>query len=388
MPTVSLLETEARNSITQNFQLAFFISVILLFRIAISGADFRMKKKLSIHDLAAELKVSATTISFVLNGKAAEKGISHAMEERIRKYALEVGYQPNLLAKSLRTGKTNILGMLMEDISDPFFSSIARGVERRVYKLGYKIFYSSTENDTEKTRELLQLFRERQVDGYIIAPPPGLEKEIMALHDEQVPMVLYDRYYPGLPTCNVVVNNKGGAAQAVEHLSGNGYSKIGFVTLDSTQSQMQDRLDGYKTAVSNFNGEERILQVSYGLGHDASVQLIQAFLTANQELDAVIFATNYLAISGLEALRNLHWDVPGDIAVMGFDDNTHFSLFSPSVSAIGQPEEAIAETVVQRLLLQLNNKKKPGELGTVELDTEMMIRESSLSKLKIINNSA
>src|ERR1044071_5908470 len=125
-----------------------------------------MKKKLSIHDLAKQLGVSATTISFVINGKASEKGISEQLEERVRKHIQKVGYKPNLLAQSLRTGKSKIIGMMLEDISDPFFSEIARGVEINAYNHGYKIFYVSTENDTKKTKDLLQVFRDRQVDGY------------------------------------------------------------------------------------------------------------------------------------------------------------------------------------------------------------------------------
>ena len=130
---------------------------------------------MSIHDIAKELNLSATTISFVLNGKADEKKISEDVQRRVSDYIKKVGYQSNLIAKSLRTGKTNIIGMLVEDISDPFFSSISRGVETIAYNHKYKIFFASTENDTEKTKALIKVFRERQVDGYIIAPPPAIK---------------------------------------------------------------------------------------------------------------------------------------------------------------------------------------------------------------------
>ena len=140
--------------------------------------------------MARELNLSATTISFVINGKAAEKRISNDVKERVLAYVKETGYQTNMVAKSLRTGKTKIIGMLVEDISDPFFSSIARVVEEKAYKLGYKIFNSSTENDTIRARDLIKVFRERQVDGYIIAPSPGIEEEIQQLVDDNFPVVL------------------------------------------------------------------------------------------------------------------------------------------------------------------------------------------------------
>src|ERR1051325_8473901 len=177
-----------------------------------------MKKSISIHDIAKHLNVSAATISFVLNGKADQYKIRPEVVERVKKYVKEVGYRPNLVAKSLRTGKTKLIGMLVEGISDPFFSSIARIVEAEAYKAGYKLFYSSTDNDPEKARALIKAFQERQVDGYIIAPTPGIEDEIQELLDDHSPVILFDRYLPSLKTTNVIIDNYKGAYEAVQHL--------------------------------------------------------------------------------------------------------------------------------------------------------------------------
>src|SRR5205823_12757554 len=124
------------------------------------------------------------------------------MEKKILNHVKKIGYQPNLVAKSLRTGKTKIIGMLVEYISDPFFASIAGVVEEKAYKHGYKIFYSSTENETKKAKALIQILRDRQVDGYIIAPPPGIEEDIQLLKADGFPVVLFDRYFPKLETNN------------------------------------------------------------------------------------------------------------------------------------------------------------------------------------------
>src|SRR5215210_9582258 len=129
-----------------------------------------MKKKISIHDIARHCNVSSTTVSFVLNNKAGENKIRKEVVDKILDYVKEVNYTPNHVAKSLRTGKTRIIGMLVEGISDPFFAAIAKGIEQRAYKLGYKIFFASTDNDTSKAKDLIKVFRERQVDAYIIAP--------------------------------------------------------------------------------------------------------------------------------------------------------------------------------------------------------------------------
>lgn len=342
-----------------------------------------MKKKISIHDIAKELKVSRTTISFVLNDKAEEKRISEEVRKRVLDYVKQVGYRPNQIAKSLRTGKTNIIGMLVEDISDPFFSGISRGIESIAYKHEYKIFFASTENDTEKTKNLIKLFRERQVDGYIIAPPPGIEDEIKALMDDNVPVIFFDRYLPSLNTSTVIIDNFSGAYQAVKHLEQNGFSNIAFITLESEQTQMQARLQGYTRAIEESLKDAIIKKLPYKLSHDLNAErLMQDFIKEHARLDAIIFATNYLAINGLKAIRDLDLSIPDDIAVVGFDDNTYFYLFTPSVTAVAQPIEEISEEVVKQLLDALSDEKESRKRRTVILPVKLIERNSSLPKSK------
>src|SRR5690606_28219805 len=150
-------------------------------------------KKTSLVDIARALNISPTTVSFILNNKAEEKRISKKLVKIVLDYVEEVGYRPNPLARSLRTGKTNTIGLMVEDITNPFFGHIARKIEEAAYKNGYKILYCSTDNNTEKTKDLITMFRERQVDGYIISPPPRVEKEIESLIQSNIPVVLFDR---------------------------------------------------------------------------------------------------------------------------------------------------------------------------------------------------
>jgi LacI family transcriptional regulator len=353
-----------------------------------------LKKKRSIHDLARELNLSATTISFVLNGKAEEKRISGDVVKKVNAHVKRTGYQPNQVAKSLRTGKTKIIGMLVEDIADPFFSSIARVVEENLYKLGYKIFHSSTDNKTERAKELLRIFRERQVDGYIIAPSPGIEEDIEWLVKEGKPVVLFDRYFPKIKTKNIVIDNEGGAFKAVMHLVANGYSKIAFVTLDSDQVQMKDRLKGYNKAIVSKKLQKQVLQIGYSeyKNDPLSVSVrVREYLNKNNMLDAVLFATNYLAVSGLQAIKELGLSIPEDLAVVGFDDNTHFSLFSPSVTAVAQPVGDISSLTVKELIDALGAEEKQEKIkpGTIVLDTELIVRESSVrsekNKISLVN---
>jgi len=322
-------------------------------------SEVKMKIKTSIHDIARQLNVSATTVSFVLNGKAGEKRISSALEKRIMEYVRKTGYQRNHVAKSLRTGKSHIIGMLVEDISDPFFSAIARVIEGGAYKLGYKLFFSSTENDSAKTKALIKVLRERQVDGYIIAPPPGIEAEVRSLMNDNLPVVLFDRYFLSLKTTNVVVDNFGGSNAAIKHFIENGYRRIAFVTLESDQTQMSDRLEGYMKAIAGNKLKPRLCKIPYAMKQDKIVEVIRDFFEKHhRDIDAVLFGTNYLAVSGLEAISQLGLKIPRDIAVIGFDDNTHFALFSPAITAVSQPVQEISETVIKKLIARLSGKEK------------------------------
>ncbi len=340
-----------------------------------------MKKRTSIHDIAKHLGVSATTISFVLNGKAEEMRISEEVKKKVTTYIKEIGYQPNLIAKSLRTGKSQIIGMLVEDISDPFFSSIARGVERRAYDLGYKIFFASTENDTEIARALIKVFRERQVDAYIIAPSPGIKEDIQMLMEDEVPVILFDRYFPELTTNNIIVNNFEGANNAVQYLQKNGYRNITFVTLDSEQTQMTDRLQGYLEAIKKTKQKKCILKVPYSLDDDKIAEKIKLFFKKNHSsIDAVLFGTNYLALTGLEVINSLNINIPKELGVISFDDSDIFRLFSPTITAVAQPTDKIAEQVVKKVMSILSSKSPVTQAETIVLDTELVTRKSSLQK--------
>lgn len=217
-----------------------------------------MKKKIVIKDLAKQLGISATTISFILNGKAEEKRISKSLTEKVIKVVEELGYKPNHLAKSFRTGKTNIIALIVEDISNPFFANIARLIEENAYKEGYRILYCSTENDIEKTKELISLFKDRHVDGYILTPPKGIEEEVGALLMEKLPVVLFDRFLPALSANFVVVDNFEATYNATMHLFEQGFKEIAFLTIKSDQTQMRDRMNGYIKAVEEFQKAPRI----------------------------------------------------------------------------------------------------------------------------------
>lgn len=338
------------------------------------------KKPFSLIDIAKKFNVSPTTVSFILNGKAKEKRISNELKEKVLKFVDEVNYKPNLLARSFRTGKTNTIGLMVEDIANPFFANLARYIEEKAYKNGYKILYCSTGNDPAKAKELIEMFRDRRIDGYIITPTDGIKEEIDQLVSNGVPVILFDRHYENAPHDFVVLDNYQSVFKAVEHLVAQGFKEIGFVTISSLQSQMQQRLAGYEEAIDKFGLRSYVKELPYNLDVDTAAEFIVDFLKRKKNLDAVIFGTNYLGISGLKAIRQVKLSIPGDIAVVSFDDHTVFELYSPAITAIAQPVEAMAEQLINILLDKLAIKNQAAH--RVMLPGELVVRNSTAKKKK------
>jgi LacI family transcriptional regulator len=336
-----------------------------------------IKKKLSIVDIANQLNISKTTVSFILNGRAKEKRISDELVEKVLKFVEEVGYKPNALAKSLRTGKSNIIGLMVENISDNFFANIARLIEDRAYKNGYRIIYCSTDNDAEKTKDLINMFRDRHVDGYIIAPPVGVEEEIAALIKDELPVVLFDRFYPDVESSYVVVDNLNATYKATQYFIDHGYKKIAFITFASHQTQMQARMDGYEKALKEHKLQSHIKEVVFNEDAKFIIDPITDFIEKNRDFDAILFGTNRLGVCGLKVLSNLGIKTPSDVAVISFDDNEVFELYSPSITAIAQPIEEIADNVITILLNKLNKTGNGAQHEQITLNSELRIRGSS-----------
>lgn len=337
------------------------------------------KKRVSIADIARQLNISVTTVSFILNGKAKEMRISDALIKKVEALVQQTNYQPNALAKSFRTGKTNTIGLLIEDISNPFFAQIARQIEDYAYQRGYRIFYASTENSIAKTREMIQLFADRHVDGYIITAPAGIEAEIKELIEMKRPVVLFDRYFKGLETNYVGVDNYTGTYDAIMHLLENGCRNIAFVTTDSQQSQMKDRLAGYKKALQEYVVTAHVKKIPFD-GNDGKkvTEQIAAYLGSKPRVDAVFFATNYLLLRGLEALAEMDKKAGMDIKVVSFDDHEFFALFNPAVTAVAQPVTEIAGQLINLLLRELEQPGAEQKKQFIQLPATLQVRASSV----------
>lgn len=336
------------------------------------------KKKTSIKDIAKSLGISITTVSFILNGKAKEKRISEELTLKVEEYIKEVGYKPSHLAQSLRLGKSKVIVFMVEDISNQFFASIARKIEEKAYKNGYKIIYCSTDNDPEKAKALIDTFKVRSVDGFIITPTPALESTVLELLEEEFAVLLFDRWIPSIDCSYVVVENEKSAFEATSHLIQNGCKNIGFITVESDQIQMIDRLKGYSHAMESNGLKKNVFMLPFhNLSELGASSKIQQYLQKNSELDGIFFATNYLAFEGLQALNSLKKRIPEDVLLVSFDDHYFFTLFQPNISAIEQPLESIAEKLMEGMLMLLEDDGSNKPDFKVTLPNILHIRESS-----------
>lgn len=339
-------------------------------------------KKPSLKDIANKMEVSITTVSFVLNGKGKEKKISDEVVKKILAYIKEIDYRPNLVAQSLRTGKTKVLVFMVEDISNYFFSKVARIIEDIAYEKKYKILFCSNENNDGRSRELINLFYERQVDGFIIIPSPGIRDEIAMLIENGIPVVLFDRYFPDLKTSYVVVDNEKATYNGIFHLIKRNFKNIGFITVDVEQTQMEDRLLGYEQAVKRYGLKEKVLKIPYKERRsNEGKKLFFDFLKEHEELDALFFSTNYLTQIGLEVLKEKYPAKIHELGIIAFDDNDFFKIHNPSISAVSQPLQEIGESLMKIILKELGTDIPQEEVSELVLETELIKRDSSKTKM-------
>ena len=336
-------------------------------------------KKLSIKDIAAKAGVSTATVSFVLNGKAEEMRISDTLAKKITKLAKTLGYQPNQLARGLRTGKTHTLGLIVENISNHFFGNLAKVIEDEAKKYNYKVLYCSTENNTLKAKELIQMLQDRQVDGYIITPTEGLEGEIEKIIAGKKPVVLVDRYYSSLATNYVLVDNYKAVFDTITRLIAAGKQHIGVVTVDLSLINMDLRLNAYKDALKAAKipfKKELVRVIPFDASREKALDAVAEYLGNDQPKDAVFFLTNYLGILGLECLKKLKIKVPEQMAFISFDDHDIFRLHTPSITALAQPIEDIGRMAMQILLEEIKSGQKNDAHHL--LPGELVVRESAL----------
>jgi len=339
-----------------------------------------INKKISIKDIAKLTNTSITTVSFVLNGKGR---ISKEISQKILDVAAKIGYEPNRMAVGLRTGVSKVIGLIVETIGGPFFGAMAKVIEEEAEKEGYRIIYCSTNNNIQKGKDVIKMLSQQLVDGYIVTPMKGLEKDIQNLIANDKPVVLIDGYFPGLDIPHVLVDNYNSAFIAVDHLIKAGYKKVGLITADLDLIQLQDRAQGYKDALkANSVKEDKklVFKLPFQAGKEEGIKAIKTFIEQHKQMDALFFTTNYLGTMGLESIRELQLNIPDDLAMVSFDDNEVFSLYPPGITTVRQPTYEIAKSAIDLLLSQMNADKYDISKVKLQIPSQLIQRGSTILK--------
>ncbi|QIP15509.1 LacI family transcriptional regulator [Spirosoma aureum] len=338
-------------------------------------------KKTSLKDIAQKAGVSTALVSYVLNGKEKESRVGHEIAQKIKKIAAELNYQPNHLAKSLRSGKTHTIGLIIADISNPFFANIARVVEDEAKHNGYTVIIGSSDENAGKSRDLLNVLINRQVDGFIIVSAENSEEQIHYLKDKNIPFVLLDRYFPEIPTDFVSTDHYKASYEACSHLIRNGYQRIGMIAYDSQMFHMQERIRGYKDSLRDNNRHFQkswLKEVRINTIENGVKAAIDEMLATDRPVDAILFATYSLAINGLKYINELRLNVPADLAIVSFGQAEVFELYYCPITYLKQPIVLLGQTAVELLVKKLkNNLNEPAQ---ILMKAELVERASSTAK--------
>lgn len=338
--------------------------------------------KVTIRDIAKTLGVSTSLVSFALSESPKKYRVSDEMIAKIRKTAKDMDYLPNNAARSLRSGKSNTIGVILSDISNRFFADIAKCIEDKASQNGYTVLIGSTDEKPDRLASLIKIFINKGVDGLIIVPCEGAEQSISNLVADDIPLVLIDRTFDNLNVNSVTLNNVKATSIAVSELVRQGFKNISYVSYRTGLSNILDREMGYKKA----------MQIS-GLEDNISVSIINDYSNVEKEMsdllpkllkskkEALIFSTNRLAIDALVVLRNCGKSVPDDVAFIGFDGSETFAfkLYDKGITYIKQPIEQFGYKAFDLLFNNILAADSI-EVVNIELNPELVIRESSCRK--------
>ena len=311
-----------------------------------------MEKRVSLKDIAKKVGVSTALVSYVLNNTR-ENRTSKETAKKIRDAATELNYTTNQLAKSLKTNKTNTLGLIVADISNPFSASLARIIENESEKYGYTTIFGSSDEELGKFEKLIDTLLNRKVDGLIISPPSKSEHILLRLRQQKIPFVLLDRYFPAIKTNYIVLDNYAASLEAVQYLVDSGRKRIGMITYKSDLVHLQERRKGYMTALkkNNIDFEKTWLQQVAIINDKVAIEsALKELLSAKPSINAIVFGSNVIAMCCLKYINSLTLKVPQDLAIISFDQADLLDIFYAPITYIKQPLEEIGLSAIKALL--------------------------------------
>jgi DNA-binding LacI/PurR family transcriptional regulator len=294
-------------------------------------------------------EVSPATVSRVLNG---DQAVGATYRRRVQRAVDELGYRPNPLARSLRTQRTQAIGVVVSDIENPHFSEMVRAVEDEAYVRGYRVLVCNTDESADKQRAYLETLVEERVLGVVISPSDPAGAEISELLDRGTPVVAFDREVDDPRADAVIADNRAAARAAVELLVGAGHREITLVSGRRDVESGAERLDAFELTMRAHGLEPRILDGEFRV--DTSYVGVQAILAGSQRPTALVVANNLMTIGALRAIREASVRVPQDIALVAFDDPAWAELVDPPLTTLAQPVRRMATEAMQLLLERIS----------------------------------
>ena len=326
-----------------------------------------------MREVAEHADVSVTTVSHVVNET---RPVSDALRQRVLDAMEELDYRPNRLARSLRRGETNTIGVIVPDSSNPFFAEVARGVEDTSFEERYSVILCNSDGDLEKELFYTNVLTAKQVDGILFVAAGMSTEHIQALQEDRVPLVVVDRNIPDVCVDEVLTDNTRGGEMVTRHLIDLGHRRIGCITGPSDVTPSADRVAGYEQALHEAGipiDESIILKgdFQYSSGHQAAHKLLSM-----EDPPTAIFACNDLmAVGVMSAARELDQRVPEDLSVAGFDD-VHLACFTnPPLTTVAQPKYEMGALATRILLQRMQDHDSPPRHEL--LPTRLVIRQST-----------
>jgi LacI family transcriptional regulator len=360
--------------------LVLYFSRLLLVSKSFYTMNFRIFTKdvmalVTIYDIAKEANVSAMTVSRVINNTGR---ISEATRVKVHKVMNELGYVPNTVARSLVLQETKMLSLLITDITNPFYTTLARGAEDAAKRFGYKLLFGNSDENNAKEKDYVDMILSTRVDGVLFAPAGDSSLEhLRLLQKRKIPFVLLDREVPGIDSDIVLGDSKEGARQLIEHLIDLGHKRIALINGSSDTSTARSRLAGYKEALKLRDlpfDAELVEEVTYrGLEDEAA---LSSLLALQEPPTAIFAANNFLALGIIRILRSLNLSLPEDISLVCYDDLGFASELNPFLTVAAQPAYQFGSMGIQLLIerIQGNADASP---KTLLFPSEIIVRSSS-----------
>lgn len=310
----------------------------------------------TIHDVAKRAGVAPITVSRVINDSGY---VSDQVREKVNAAIEELGYVPNILARSLKSKRTNTLALVFTDITNPFFTLLARGVEDTSSDANFNVIFCNTDESQEKEDNYIQLLLQKQVDGILLVPASSNSKSIAVIQEQKTPLVILDRRVSSDQVDTVRGDSEGGAYQLTKHLIDLGHKRIAMLSGPHCVSTAVDRYLGYKRAMEE-NGLGDYIQYYFGsFSPDGGRELTRKVLSEDPKPTAIFAGNNLIAIGVLSVLRNAGIKVPDDIALVSFDDIPENLTLFPFLTVVTQPSYEMGKRATELLISRIKKDSEP-----------------------------